>query len=137
MNKFYTVAGGIFGLLGVGLGAFGAHGLRGILTSEMMELFRTGILYQLIHAVAIIAIAINSRKFDTSCLFFTAGIILFSISLFLYAVTEIKLFAMITPIGGLSFLFGWGMIIVTGLKNNGGRDSSVAPLPLNDKMGCG
>jgi uncharacterized membrane protein YgdD (TMEM256/DUF423 family) len=116
MNRFYTVVGGLFGLLGVGLGAFGAHGLKGILSADMMEIFRTGVLYQLIHAVVIVALAVNGRKFDTVCLFFTVGIILFSFSLFLYAVTGIKFIAMVTPIGGLSFLVGWGMIIVTAVR---------------------
>jgi uncharacterized membrane protein YgdD (TMEM256/DUF423 family) len=116
MNKFYTILGGLAGFLGVALGAFGAHGLRGILTPEMMEIFRTGILYQLIHAVALTGLAINGSKFNAACLFFLIGIVLFSFSLYIYALTGISFWAMITPIGGLSFLIGWVAVAVAAVR---------------------
>ncbi len=121
MNRFYTVTGGIFGFIGVGLGAFGAHGLKGTLSPEMMEIFRTGVLYQLIHTVVITAIAINGKKFDTACLFFAAGVILFSFSLYLYAITGIKTIAMVTPLGGLSFLIGWSLVIIIAIREKRGK----------------
>ncbi|MHB1688464.1 MAG: DUF423 domain-containing protein [Ignavibacteriaceae bacterium] len=109
---------GVAGFTGVAIGAFGAHGLRNILSPESVEIYKTGVMYHLIHSVAILAIAVSgSLKFFKSALFFLIGIILFSFSLYLYAVTNITAFAIITPLGGISFLTGWILIIVEGLKN--------------------
>jgi len=118
MNRFYIATGGVAGILGVSLGAFGAHGLKGILSPEMMEIFRTAVLYHLLHAVAIIALSANSIKFNSASTFFLTGIILFSFSLYLYAVTGIKIFALITPLGGISFLVGWGLVVMVGVRKN-------------------
>lgn len=107
MKNHYILIGGIFGLLGVGLGAFGAHGLKESLTPELMETYKTGVLYHLIHAVAILAIGLLANpKFYKSALFFSLGIILFSFSLYIYSITSIKSLAMITPIGGICFMIG-------------------------------
>lgn len=117
MKNYWISAGGIFGFLAVALGAFGAHGLKDALTPEMMEIFKTGVFYQLIHSVVILVIGFNgNKKFFRSALMFSIGIILFSFSLYLYSVTSIKTFAMITPIGGVCFLIGWLMIIITGIS---------------------
>jgi len=116
MNRFYTIVGGLFGFLGVGFGAFGAHGLKGLLSPEMVEIFKTGVFYQLIHALAILSLAINGGKFDKACLLFTAGVLLFSFSLYSYSITGIKYFAIITPLGGGCFLAGWVIVVVGAMK---------------------
>ena len=120
-QRFWIITGGIFGFLGVALGAFGAHGLKAHLTPEMIDIFKTGVLYQLIHAVVILAIGLAGiNKFYKSAFIFSTGIILFSFSLYIYSITSIAFFALITPIGGLAFLIGWLILIIAGLKYRAG-----------------
>lgn len=101
----------IMGFSGVALGAFGAHGLSDTLSDKMLETYKTGVLYNLIHSAVLIAIALSSYKLIKSFAFISAGIILFSFSLYAYSITGITLLAMITPVGGVSFLIGWIMIV--------------------------
>jgi uncharacterized membrane protein YgdD (TMEM256/DUF423 family) len=116
-SKNWIIISGILGSVGVALGAFGAHGLKDLLSPEMLETYKTGILYHLVHTVAILAIAFSSKiAFYKSALFFLIGIILFSFSLYLYANTQARIFAFITPVGGVSFLIGWAILIFEGFK---------------------
>lgn len=122
MKNYWVITGGVSGFLAVALGAFGAHGLRETLTPEMMEIFKTGVFYHLIHSVVILVIGFTGiKKFFTSALMFSIGNILFSFSLYLYSLTSIKTFALITPLGGVSFLIGWLMIIITGISAFGNK----------------
>lgn len=108
MNKNHIIISAIIGALGVALGAFGAHGLKTILTSELLETFRTGILYHLIHSTVLLSLSLNSKyKLVIPFNFILIGIILFSFSLYIYSITGIKVFAMITPFGGVSLIIGW------------------------------
>lgn len=116
-NRIYLLTGAAFGFIGVALGAFGAHALRDRLTPDMLDVYRTGVMYHLIHAVLITALSFTAERFRSALLFFTLGIILFSFSLYLYAITGITTFAMITPFGGISLLIGWGMVIFSAIKN--------------------
>ena len=112
-NNSWIITGGIFGFLGVAIGAFGAHGLKNYLTPDMLETYHTGVLYQLVHSVVILAIGFSGdEKYKISAILFTVGIILFSFSLYLYAITYTLAFAIITPFGGVAFLAGWLMIVV-------------------------
>lgn len=117
MNKKHVILSAIMGAMGVALGAFGAHGLKTILSPELLETYKTGIFYHLIHSVVLLIISINT-KYNLSLSFYMllAGIILFSFSLYVYAITGIKTFAIITPIGGVSLIVGWITIAVTILK---------------------
>ena len=116
-NKTWIVIGGFLGFAGVALGAFGAHGLKDVLSAEMLETYKTGILYHLVHSVVIITIVFSSKvAMRKSAFFFLTGIIFFSFSLYLYSYTQVKLFVMITPFGGVSFLIGWILIIFEGVK---------------------
>jgi uncharacterized membrane protein YgdD (TMEM256/DUF423 family) len=118
-KNIWVITGGIFGLLGVALGAFGAHGLKNILSPELLETYKIGVLYELIHAPVVFAIGLfGNSRFYRSAMFLSIGIILFSFSLYTYSLTELKSLAMITPIGGVSFLIGWVMIIVAGFSSN-------------------
>lgn len=118
-KNIWVITGGIFGFLGVALGAFGAHGLKDILSPEMLETYKTGVLYELVHAPVILAIGLaGNRRFYKAALFLSIGIILFSFSLYIYALTELKFLAMITPFGGVSFLIGWLFIIIAGYSIN-------------------
>ena len=116
-NKFLIIASGILGFLAVSFGAFGAHFLKDGISLEQLNIFQTGVLYHLIHSVVVMAIAVmKNSKFYTAAVFFIVGIILFSFSLYVYSVTQVQIFAMITPLGGISFLAGWLLIIVEGAK---------------------
>lgn len=117
MKNYWILIGGIFGFLGVALGAFGAHGLKETLSPEMLETFRTGIFYQLVHTIAILVIGFfGDKRFFKAALFFSVGIILFSFSLYIYTTTGIKQLAIITPFGGVSFLIGWLIVIISGFS---------------------
>lgn len=119
MNTWIKI-GGIMGFLGVALGAFGAHGLKSAISPDMMEAFKTGVLYHLIHSVVILGIGFSkvqkqelwNQGLGKAAIFFLAGIILFSFSLYLLAVTSISAFGFITPFGGVSFLIGWAMLVI-------------------------
>lgn len=98
------------GLLGVALGAFGAHGLKDLLLANgRLDVWQTAVLYQLVHAVASLWAAV---RHPTVVWLWTAGVIIFSGSLYLLAVTNITWLGRITPIGGVLFLIGWLMIII-------------------------
>ena len=113
-KRIWVVIGGISGFLGVAIGAFGAHSLKNYLTPEMIEVYKTGVLYQLIHSVVVLAIGLSgNEKFKIPALLITIGIILFSFSLYLYSLTNEPAFAIITPLGGVCFLIGWLTIVIT------------------------
>ena len=116
-NKFWLIASGISGFLAVAIGAFGAHGLKSTVPPELMEVYKTGVQYHLIHSAVLFAIVLNgSKKFYICAVFFTVGIILFSFSLYLYAITAVTAFAIITPFGGLSLLAGWLLVIIQAVR---------------------
>ncbi len=118
-KRAWIITGGIFGFLGVAIGAFGAHGLSDVLNSTMMGIYKTGVLYQLIHAVVILAIGLaGDNRFFIAAALFTVGIILFSFSLYVYSMTGIVAVAMVTPLGGLCFLAGWFLVIIRALKKS-------------------
>jgi len=119
MSKIYLIIAAVFGFLAVATGAFGAHALKDIIPADKMDTFRTGVLYHLVHSVALLAIALSGNKnFIPGFVFIAVGIVLFSFSLYIYSITGIKFLAMITPIGGLSFLVGWGMLAFIAYKHN-------------------
>ncbi len=108
---------GIFGMLGVLAGTFGAHGLRGYLSDEMLQVYRTGVQYHLIHTLAILGTALASARLRSRTVTmagwcFTWGIVLFSGSLYIMTITGLKWLGMITPIGGLALIAGWMMLFV-------------------------
>lgn len=117
MNKRnQIIVAAVLGFLGVALGAFGAHGLEDSLSRKMMETYNTGVLYHLVHSVVLLALALSNYRFTKTFTFLTAGIVLFSFSLYAYSITGITFLAMITPFGGVSFLIGWIMIIFEAKK---------------------
>lgn len=115
--KTWIIISGFMGFAGVALGAFGAHRLAYSLSAEMLAIYKTGVLYHLIHSAAMLAVALIGKKnFFKTCLMFLTGIILFSFSLYLYAQTGVKFLAMVTPVGGIFFLTGWALVIYEGIK---------------------
>ena len=98
--------------VGVALGAFGAHGLRGRLSPEMLAVFETGVRYHMYHALAMLATAALMTRVDGRAIViagwsFLLGIVLFSGSLYALALSGITTLGAITPLGGLAFLAGW------------------------------
>ena len=120
MDRTFLLIGSCAGFLGVALGAFAAHGLRGRLSPESLEVFETGARYQLYHALAVLIVALAAARLDgwavrTAGWLFTLGIVLFSGSLYALALTGTRTFGMITPIGGLAFLAGWALLAWTAI----------------------
>jgi uncharacterized membrane protein YgdD (TMEM256/DUF423 family) len=106
----------ILAFLGVGLGAFGAHALKTRLSVEMLQVWNTAVLYHLLHAIALLALALFGKASATNiqwgAWFFLTGIVLFSGSLYTLSLTGIKVLGAITPLGGVCFLLGWGWIAI-------------------------
>lgn len=120
MDRTFLLLGGLAGFIGVALGAFGAHALRARLPPEMLAVFETGVRYQMYHACAILIVALAAARLDgwlirTAGWSFAAGIVLFSGSLYVLALSRITVFGAITPIGGLAFLAGWACLIAAAL----------------------
>lgn len=110
----------IAGFLGVALGAFGAHGLKSVIDPTLMAAYQTGVQYHLVHAVTLMGVGIwqqvaqqqatCTRWLNRAAALLLAGIILFSGSLYLMAITGIRPLGIITPFGGTSWLIGWVML---------------------------
>lgn len=121
MNLLLILA-GIAGVTSVAAGAFGAHALRDRLPPDMIEVWQTGALYHLIHAVALLAVAVLARDAVMARpawwagIAFAAGIVLFSGSLYLLAFTGAKILGAVTPVGGLAFMVGWALLIWAGWR---------------------
>lgn len=114
----FSIIGAIFAFLSVALGAFGAHALKNHISVDMLNVYHTGVEYQMYHALALIAVGIlirlgiGTRSLHISGWLFAIGIVLFSGSLYLLSTTGIKALGVITPIGGLCFLAGWILFII-------------------------
>lgn len=116
-KKLWIIISAVSGFTTVAIGAFGAHGLREKLSAEMLEVYKTGVLYQFIHTIVLLILALTDFiKTKTASIFFLIGIILFSFSLYIYSTSGIKFFAMITPVGGVCFLLGWLWLIVEAFR---------------------
>ncbi|MGQ0619063.1 MAG: DUF423 domain-containing protein [Panacagrimonas sp.] len=115
MAQASLAAGALFGFLGVVLGAFGAHALRARLSPEMLQVWKTANEYHFYHAIALVLVGLLARAtklpgLDLVAGCFVAGIVVFSGSLYLLAVSDLRWLGAITPIGGLLFVFGWAWL---------------------------
>lgn len=115
MNRTFLLIGALSGFIAVAAGAFGAHGLRNRLPPEMLAVFETAVRYQMYHTLALLFVALAAARFDGWLVngagwAFTAGIVVFSGSLYALALTRVTILGAITPIGGLAFLVGWGLL---------------------------
>lgn len=120
--RFQASAGAVFTGLAVVLGAFGAHGLKDTISPDMLAVFKTGTDYQLAHGIALLLLAALhgrlgcDRRSAVSGWLFTAGILVFSGSLYALATTGIRSFGAITPLGGVCFIAGWIVFATNALK---------------------
>lgn len=120
--KAFFIATAVLGFLGVALGAFGAHGLKEILADYGEEIWQKAVFYQMVHVLAILFVIIlkfiKPELNVTPVLWgFFVGILLFSGSLYILALTNIKILGAITPIGGVAFLFAWIWLAIIAVKN--------------------
>ncbi len=120
----FVMIGGLNGLVAVALGAFGAHSLKAVLeANQTTAVYQTAAQYQMAHALALLLVALLSERFADAARFraigwlFAWGILIFSGSLYLLALTNVKILGAITPLGGLCFLSGWTLLILTAAKN--------------------
>lgn len=112
MLRGFLLLAALFGFTGVGLGAFAAHALKSRLSPEYLAVFQTGVHYQMLHALALLAVALLLRQLPGRLLLaagslFALGILLFSGSLYALTLSGISALGVITPLGGLAFLVGW------------------------------
>ena len=112
MDRLFFLVGSLFGCLGVVLGAFGAHTLKGQLSADQLIIFEVGVRYQMYHAFALLAAGWAHSKWPgvvliTSGWLFIAGTVLFSGSLYALSLSGAKWLGAITPLGGLAFVIGW------------------------------
>ncbi|WP_066310225.1 DUF423 domain-containing protein [Bacillus sp. FJAT-29814] len=120
--KTFIIIGAINAFLAVALGAFGAHGLKDRLDAYYLDIWKTGVQYQMFHATGLLVVALLLGKAPVSSLFtwsgwlMLAGIILFSGSLYVLSLTKIGPLGAITPIGGVCFLAAWILMIVGAAK---------------------
>lgn len=115
MLRSFLMLAAFFGFTGVGLGAFAAHGLKGRLSPDYLAIFQTGVQYQLVHALALLGVAVLAnllpgRLVAWAGLLFCLGIVLFSGSLYALTLSGVARLGIITPFGGLAFLAGWACL---------------------------
>lgn len=119
MQKVFLTLGSIAMALAVALGAFGAHGLKSKLTTEMLDIFETGVRYHFYHALGLLLIGTIANWLPSSSLLswsgwlMIAGILIFSGSLYILSISGIRWLGAITPIGGLCFIASWVLLAIT------------------------
>jgi uncharacterized membrane protein YgdD (TMEM256/DUF423 family) len=119
VNRGLLAMAGTLGLTAVMLGAFGAHGLRDRLGAAMIEVYRTGVLYHLVHALAVLAVALGADRLRRPRLvagLLCAGIVIFSGTLYLLAITGMTWLGAVTPVGGLLLMAGWAALLLEGFR---------------------
>ena len=129
MQKIFLILGSILAGLGVALGAFGAHGLKKVVSPENVAVYQTGVQYQMYHALALIRVGILSDRIYNGFIsyagvLFVAGIILFSGSLYLLTFLKIqessatRFVGPLTPLGGLFFIAGWVCLLIAAVRTS-------------------
>ena len=128
MQKTFGIIAALYGVLAVILGAFGAHALKEKLDAYQLEIFNKGVQYQFYHVIALFAVVFLAEKIQPKTLtfagwFFTAGILFFSGSLYLLATRSLMgtdaltpILGPVTPLGGLCFIIGWILLLVSFTK---------------------
>ncbi|MEO8087327.1 MAG: DUF423 domain-containing protein [Bacteroidota bacterium] len=128
MNRLFISSGAALAAVAVILGAFGAHALKAKLEAEQLQVFETGVKYQMYHSLALILLGILAEKINSQYIgyagySFLAGIVFFSGSLYLLSTRSIlgieswKFLGPVTPLGGLCFISGWVFLLIGILKN--------------------
>ncbi|MEC7642441.1 DUF423 domain-containing protein [Idiomarina sp.] len=121
MSQLLLIIAAIYGAVSVALGAFAAHGLKSRLSEQLLAVFQTGVTYQFYHTLALLLAGLWLRFAPSpwvaaAGIFWALGVVLFSGSLYALALTSIKWFGPITPLGGLLFILGWICLLVGAVK---------------------
>lgn len=120
MDRLLFAAGALSAAIGVGTGAFAAHGLKERLTPDLLAVFETGARYQLFHALGALAAALAAPHLGGRAVaggwLLLLGTLLFSGSLYLLAVTGVRWLGIVTPFGGVAFIVGWVLLALAALK---------------------
>lgn len=112
-QKYFLIVAAVYGATGVAAGAFGAHGLKDRLGTEMLSVFEVGVRYHMYHAIAMLALAAGTAVLwqrpwaAYACWCWAIGVLIFSGSLYLLSLTEVRWLGAITPIGGVLLILGW------------------------------
>ena len=127
MNKQLIIVASVFGILAVVLGAFGSHGLKNLIDSAGIDVWKTAVSYQFYHTFALLFLALVPpsaiKNVKLAAWFFVLGILFFSGSLYLISlkdflgISQLSILGPITPLGGLCFILGWSVILYSALKN--------------------
>ncbi len=121
--KMFIIIGAISAMLSVAIGAFGSHGLEGRIPEKYLEIWKTGVQYQMFHSTGLLIIGILMSKFPENTLLtwagwlMVAGIIFFAGSLYVLALTQVGILGAITPIGGVAFIAAWLLLVIAAVKH--------------------
>jgi len=116
--KLFLLLGSLSALLAVALGAFGAHGLKKIIAPDLLEIYQTGVQYHFYHALGLLALGLIAVHVPESALLrwagwlMFAGIVIFSGSLYILAISGLRWLGAITPIGGTAFIAAWLLLLI-------------------------
>jgi len=122
LTRKFALYGAVFMALAVALGAFGAHGLKNVVTKEMLVIYHTGVEYQFYHALGLFCVAFVAHFSKTKNVSIAGhsmvfSIVIFSGSLYIMTFTGVKILGAITPIGGVAFIVAWTLLTFEILKN--------------------
>ncbi len=119
----FVAIGALLGALAVGSGAFGAHALKAVLSSDLMTVYQTAVDYQFIHSILLVLIGMLAHKKSVTSLTVAGwlvfvGILLFSGSLYILTLSSVRSFGMITPVGGVMLIAGWLSLMMYALRHH-------------------
>jgi len=122
-DRYLVIAAALCLLVGVGAGAFGAHGLKHVLSLDMVQVWQTAVLYQLVHGLGMLGVAalmprLGSPLLDWAGALMLAGVVLFSGSLYLLALSGTKWLGAVTPIGGMGFIAAWALVALAAYRHS-------------------
>ncbi len=117
MKPHWFAIGAALAATSVALGAFGAHALESVLTSERMGTFETAVRYQMWHALGLMALAVSPRSARVAMIALLVGTVLFSGSLYMLVWTNVPLWGAVAPVGGVALITGWLMAAWQHLRN--------------------
>lgn len=124
MGRKFVILAAFFGMIGVGMGAFGAHALGAVLKANGRgATYETAVQYHLLHTLALLFVSSAIRRWPSnlaraSGVFFALGIIIFSGSLYILSIFDLPIMGAVAPIGGVAFIIGWLLLGLTAWQNN-------------------
>lgn len=120
--RLFLAISSVLGGLAVATGAFASHGLKNQLPERMLEIFETGVRYQMYHALALLGVALLLSRAEAQSIWLTAagwafiaGVVLFSGSLYALSLSGIKWLGAVAPLGGVALIAGWGCVAIAAL----------------------